>query len=167
MTGKIRLTKKSVQTKSFALKHGEQKKNWVVIDAEGVILGRLAAVVSQLLRGKHRATYTTSVDCGDHVIVINAEKVALTGRKMTDRPFYYHTGYAGGIKERTPAQILSGKYPERLIEKAVERMMPRGPLGRRQMGYLKVYKGPSHPHEAQAPVAIDFAAANPKNKRMK
>ena len=167
MAGKIRLTKKSVQTKSFALKHGEQKKKWIVIDADGVILGRLAAVVSQYLRGKHRATYTPSVDSGDHVIVINAEKVALTGRKMTDSVFYYHTGYPGGIKERTPAQILSGKYPERVIEKAVERMMPRGPLGRRQMGYLKVYKGSTHPHEAQAPVAVDFAVANPKNKRTK
>jgi large subunit ribosomal protein L13 len=166
MAGKIRLTKRSVQTKSFALKHGEQKKGWVVLDADGVILGRLAAKISQILRGKHRATYTPSVDCGDNVIVINAEKVKLTGRKMTDRPFFYHTGYAGGIKERTPQQILTGQHPERLIEKAVERMMPRGPLGRRQMTYLKVYAGPAHPHVAQSPVAIDFAAANPKNKRM-
>ncbi len=167
MSGKIRLSKRSVQTKSFALKHGEQKKNWVLFDAEGVILGRLAAAVAQILRGKHRATFTPSVDCGDHVIVINAEKVKLTGKKMTDKKFFYHTGYAGGIKERTPQQTLSGRFPERVIEKAVERMMPRGPLGRRQMGYLKVYKGAEHPHVAQSPVTINFAAANPKNKRVK
>lgn len=167
MSGKIRLTKRSVQTKSFALKHGEQKKNWVLFDAEGVILGRLAAAIAQILRGKNRATFTPSVDCGDHVIVINADKVKLTGKKMTDKTFFYHTGHPGGIKERTPQQILSGKFPERVIEKAVERMMPRGPLGRRQMGYLKVYKGAEHPHAAQSPVTINFAAANPKNKRVK
>ncbi|NTU77443.1 MAG: 50S ribosomal protein L13, partial [Alphaproteobacteria bacterium] len=141
MAGKIRLTKPSVQTKSFALKHGEQKKNWIIIDADGVILGRLAAKVAHLLRGKHRPTLTPSVDCGDNVIVINAEKVRLTGAKATDNMFFYHTGYPGGIKERAPAQILAGRFPERVIEKAVERMLPRGPLGRRQLGNLKVYKG--------------------------
>jgi large subunit ribosomal protein L13 len=167
MTGKIRLTKRSVQSKSLALKHGEQKKRWVVIDAEGVVLGRLAAVVATLLRGKHLTTFTPSVDCGDNVIIINAEKVRMTGNKMTDKEFYYHTGYPGGIKTRTRAQILAGRFPERVIEKAVERMMPRGPLGRRQMGNLKVYKGAEHPHAAQSPIVIDFAAANPKNKRVK
>ncbi|MDD3288076.1 MAG: 50S ribosomal protein L13 [Alphaproteobacteria bacterium] len=167
MAGKIRLTKRSVQTKSFALKTGEQKKKWFVIDADGVILGRLAAVVSQILRGKHRPTFTPSVDCGDFVIIVNAEKIRLTGKKMTDKEFNYHTGYVGGIKTRTPAQILAGHFPERVVEKAVERMMPRGPLGRHQMGNLKVYKGASHPHAAQSPEAIDIAARNPKNKRVK
>jgi large subunit ribosomal protein L13 len=165
MAGKIRLTKRSVQSKSFTLKPGEQKQPWVLFDAEGVILGRLAAAIALRLRGKHRATFTPSVDCGDNVIVINAEKVRMTGKKATDKEFYYHTGYPGGIKARTRANILAGRYPERVIEKAVERMMPGGPLGRRQMGHLKIYKGPEHPHAAQNPLAIDFAAANPKNKR--
>jgi len=165
MAGKTRLTKRSVQSKSFALKPGEQKQPWILFDAEGVILGRLAAVIAQHLRGKRRATFTPSIDCGDNVIVINAEKVRMTGKKATDKEFYYHTGYPGGIKGRTRAYTLASRYPERVIEKAVERMMPRGPLGRRQMSHLKVYKGPAHPHEAQNPVKIDFAAANPKNKR--
>jgi len=165
MAGKIRLTRRSVQTKSFALKHGEQKKHWLLVDADGVVLGRLAAKIASLLRGKHKAVFTPSVDCGDYVIVVNAEKVHLTGKKASDKKFYYHTGYPGGIKERTFGQILSGRFPERVIKKAVERMMPRGPLGKRQMGYLKVYKGPEHPHMAQNPEIINFAAANPKNKR--
>ncbi len=166
MAGKIRLTKRSVQTKSFALKVADVKKTWVLFDAEGVILGRLAAAIALRLRGKHRPNFTPSVDCGDNVIVINAEKVRLTGNKARDREFHYHTGYPGGIKTRTPAQILSGRFPERVIEKAVERMMPRGPLGRRQMTNLWVYKGAAHPHEAQKPQMIDFAAVNPKNKRV-
>jgi large subunit ribosomal protein L13 len=165
MAGKIRI-KPTVQTKSFALRHQDVKKGWVLLDADGVILGRLAASIATILRGKHRATFTPSVDCGDQVIVINAEKVKLTGKKMTDKTFFYHTGYPGGIKERTPEYILSSAHPERVIMKAVERMMPRGPLGRRQMTGLKVYKGATHPHEAQSPKAIDFAARNPKNKRV-
>ncbi|MDD3181226.1 MAG: 50S ribosomal protein L13 [Alphaproteobacteria bacterium] len=167
MAGKISLSKRSVQTKSFAAKHGEQEKNWVLFDADGVILGRLAAVIATTLRGKNKATFTPSVDCGDNVIVINAEKVAMTGKKATDKEFFYHTGYAGGIKGRTRAAILAGNYPERVIEKAVERMLPRGPLGRRQLGNLKVYAGVEHPHAAQTPTNIDFVAANPKNKRIK
>lgn len=164
MTGKIRVGR-SVQTKSFALKHGEQEKNWVVFDAQDVILGRLAAAIVGVLRGKNKATFTPSVDCGDFVIVINAEKVAMTGKKATDKKFFYHTGHPGGIKERTRAAILAGAHPERVIEKAVERMMPRGPLGRRQMGNLRVYAGAEHPHAAQNPVTIDFASAKAKNKR--
>ena len=167
MSGKIRLTKDSVQTKSFMMRHQDIKKDWVVLDADGVILGRLAAVIATMLRGKHRPTFTPSVDCGDHVIVINAEKVKMTGKKAEDKNFYYHTGYPGGIKERPRAKTLVGAHPERVIQKAVERMMPRGPLGRRQMGHLKVYKGAAHPHVAQNPKAIDFAARNPKNKRSK
>ncbi len=167
MSGKIRLNKKSVQTKTFELKHGERTKNWLVIDADGVILGRLAAAVAQLLRGKHLPTFTLSVDCGDNVIIINADKVRMTGKKMTEKEFHYHTGHPGGIKTRTRAQILAGRFPERVVEKAVERMLPRGPLGRRQLDNLKVYKGAEHPHAAQSPKTINFAAANPKNKRVK
>jgi large subunit ribosomal protein L13 len=166
MAGKIRI-KPTVQTKTFELRHQDIKKSWVVVDADGVILGRLAAGIATLLRGKHRPTFTPSVDCGDNVIVINAEKIRMTGKKAVEKPFYYHTGYPGGIKERTRAKILAGAHPERVIEKAVERMMPRGPLGRRQMGNLKVYSGTEHPHAAQNPAAIDFAARNPKNKRIK
>ena len=165
MTGLIRLSKRSVQTKTFELKPGERTKRWLVIDADGVILGRLAAVISKYLRGKHLATYTPSVDCGDNVIVINAEKVRMTGKKATEKEFFYHTGHPGGIKGRTRASILAGRFPERVIEKAVERMLPEGPLGTRQLGNLKVYKGAEHPHAAQNPVTVDFATANPKNKR--
>lgn len=164
MAAKIRI-KPSVQTKSFELRHQDVKKQWVVVDAKGVVLGRLAASIATLLRGKHRPTFTPSVDCGDNVIVINAEKVRMTGKKLDDKVFYYHTGFPGGIKERTRAFMLASAHPERVIEKAVERMMPRGPLGRRQMTNLKVYKGTEHPHVAQNPTAIDFAARNPKNKR--
>jgi large subunit ribosomal protein L13 len=164
MAGKIRI-RPHVQTKSYEMRHQDIDKKWVIIDADGVILGRLAATVATLLRGKHRPTFTPSVDCGDHVVIINAEKVKLTGRKGLDRPFYYHTGYPGGIKERKPAHILAGAHPERVIEKAVERMLPRGPLGRRQLGHLRVYKGKEHPHTAQNPTVIDFAARNPKKKR--
>jgi large subunit ribosomal protein L13 len=167
MAGKIRLSKPSAQTKSYAMRHQDIKKNWVLIDADGVVLGRLAAVVSQILRGKHRPTFTPSVDCGDNVIVINAEKVRITGHKAEDSIFYYHTGFPGGIKARTRAKMLAGNKPEFVIEKAVERMMPRGPLARRQLGHLKAYKGSTHPHEAQSPTVLDLAARNPKNKRAK
>ncbi len=167
MAGKISLTKRSVQSKSFAVKHGEQTKDWILFDADGVILGRLAAAIAMALRGKNKPTFTPSVDCGDNVIVINAEKVAMTGKKATDKEFFYHTGYTGGIKSRTRAAILADQYPERVIEKAVERMLPGGPLGRRQLGNLKVYAGTEHPHAAQSPTKIDFAVANPKNKRIK
>ncbi|MDR3424513.1 MAG: 50S ribosomal protein L13 [Alphaproteobacteria bacterium] len=164
MSGRIRVAK-SVQSTSFSLRHQDIKKQWVVVDADGVILGRLAASIATILRGKHRATFTPSVDCGDNVIVINAEKVKMTGHKAENKNFYYHTGHPGGIKARTRAHILAGEHPERVIEKAVERMMPRGPLGRRQMTNLKVYKGAEHPHAAQNPAMIDFAARNSKNKR--
>src|ERR1700679_4206753 len=138
MAAKIRI-RPHVQTKSFELRHQDVKKTWVVVDAEGVILGRLAAAIATMLRGKHRPTFTPSVDCGDNVIVVNAEKVHMTGKKLSEKVFFYHTGYPGGIKERTRDKILAGAHPERVIEKAVERMMPRGPLGRRQMGNLKAY----------------------------
>jgi large subunit ribosomal protein L13 len=140
-------------------------KKWVIVDADGLVLGRLASIVANRLRGKHKPTYTPHVDCGDNVIVVNAEKVRLTGSKLADKAFYWHTGYPGGVKERKVGQILSGKHPERVILKAVERMVPRGPLGRRQMANLRVYVGPEHPHAAQQPRPLDVAAMNAKNKR--
>lgn len=151
--------------KTLSLKPSEIEKKWLLIDADGLVLGRLASIIAMRLRGKHKPTFTPHMDCGDNIIVINAEKVKLTGNKRADKVFYWHTGYAGGIKQRTMSQILDGKYPERVIEKAVERMITRSPLGRRQMSNLRVYKGPSHPHEAQAPEVLDVAALNPKNKR--
>ncbi len=142
------------------------QKKWVLIDAEGVVLGRLATAVAMILRGKTKPTYTPSVDCGDNVVIINAEKVKLTGKKMTDKVFHYHTGFPGGVKERTMDFILGGRYPERVIMKAVERMLPKeSPLARTQLTNLRVYKGATHPHEAQNPTTIDFGKRNPKNKR--
>jgi large subunit ribosomal protein L13 len=151
--------------KTYSAKPAEISKKWVVVDAEGLVLGRLATQVAKILRGKHKPTYTPHMDCGDNVIVVNAGKVRLTGKKLSDKKFYWHTGYPGGIKERTIGQILSGKYPERVVLKAVERMVPRGPLGRQQMKNLRVYAGPEHPHEGQQPAALDVAAMNPKNRR--
>lgn len=152
-------------SKTTLTKPSEVKKNWILIDAEGVVLGRLASEIAKILRGKHKASFTPAVDCGDFVVVINAEKVHLTGNKMQDKTFYYHTGYPGGIKERKVGGILEGRFPERVITKAVERMIARGPLMRQQMTALKVYKGAEHPHAAQNPTTYDFAAKNPKNKR--
>ncbi len=151
--------------KTYSAKPSEVEAKWLVIDADGVVLGRLASEVAKLIRGKHKPTYTPHIDCGDHVVIINAEKVHLTGRKRENKVYYWHTGYPGGIKGRTAAKILDGAHPERVIEKAVERMVPRGPLGRDQMRKLRVYAGAEHPHEAQQPAVFDFASRNPKNKR--
>lgn len=151
--------------KTYSAKPAEVQKKWVLVDAEGVVLGRLASVLASRLRGKHLPTFTPHVDCGDNIIVINAEKVKLTGKKLADKVFHWHTGHPGGVKERTMAQRLGGRFPERVVIKAVERMITRGPLGRKQMGNLKVYAGPEHPHEAQKPEVLDVAGMNPKNKR--
>ncbi len=152
--------------KTYSAKPAEVKKDWVLIDADGVVLGRLAALIATRLRGKHKPGYTPHVDCGDNVIVVNAEKVKLTGRKRENEVFYWHTGHPGGIKGRTFAERLDGRFPERVLLKAVERMLPKeSPLARRQLGHLKVYKGNEHPHEAQTPATLDVAALNPKNKR--
>ncbi|ASY43300.1 MAG: 50S ribosomal protein L13 [Sphingobium sp.] len=140
------------------------EKKWVLIDAEGLVVGRLASTVANILRGKHKPSFTPHVDCGDNVIIINAGKVKFTGKKLTDKVYYKHTGYAGGIKETTPAKILEGRFPERVLEKAIERMIPRGPLGRQQMRNLRVFGGAEHPHEAQNPEVLDFASRNRKNK---
>ena len=149
---------------TFSQKPAEVVKKWVLIDAEGLVLGRLATIVANRLRGKHKATLTPHVDDGDNVVIINADKVVLTGKKYTDKVYYWHTGHPGGIKERTARQILEGRFPERVVEKAIERMIPRGPLGRRQMKNLRVYAGPNHQQEAQQPEVLDVAALNRKNK---
>jgi large subunit ribosomal protein L13 len=153
----------SEQTAS--LKPREIQKKWLLIDADGLVLGRLASLIAIRLKGKHKPSYTPHVDGGDNVIVINAEKVAITGNKAKQSLNRHYTGYPGGLKERTKGSILGGKNPERVIEKAVERMMPRGPLGRKMMGHLFAYKGSAHPHEAQQPEKLDVAAMNRKNKR--
>ncbi len=152
--------------KTFNLKPANVEKKWLLIDAEGLIVGRLASIIATRLRGKHKPTYTPNVDCGDNIIVVNAEKVVFTGNKMTDKKFYWHTGHPGGIKERTMDKIIGGKHPERVVLKAVERMLPKeSPLARQQMSNLRVYAGPDHPHEAQSPEVLDVAALNRKNSR--
>ena len=150
---------------TYSAKPAEVEKKWVLIDAKGLVVGRLATLVSMRLRGKHRPTYTPHVDDGDNVIIINAAKVVLTGRKRERKVYYHHTGFIGGIKERSAKSILEGRFPERVVEKAVERMIPRGPLGRVQMGNLRVYGGADHPHEAQSPEKLDVAKMNRKNMR--
>jgi large subunit ribosomal protein L13 len=148
---------------TISIRPEDVKKQWLLVDATDLVVGRLATVLANRLRGKHKASYTPHVDCGDNVVVINAGKVHFTGNKLEDKIFYWHTGYAGGIKERTMGQILSSKHPERVLIKAVERMVPRGPLGRQIMRNLKVYAGSDHPHEAQQPIVLDVAAMNSKN----
>lgn len=149
--------------KTYSAKPAEIEKKWVVIDADGLVVGRLAALIASRLRGKHKPSYTPHVDCGDNVIVVNADKVALTGRKLTGKVYYRHTGYPGGIKETTPQKILAGKDPTRVVQLAVKRMLPDGPLARKQFSNLHVYAGAEHPHAAQKPEALDIAALNPKN----
>ncbi len=152
--------------KTYSAKPSDIERAWFVVDAEGAVLGRLASVVAMRLRGKHKPMFTPHMDCGDHVVVINAEKVKLTGRSKREKKIYYrHTGYPGGIKSRSAGQILDGKHPERVVIKAVERMISRNPLGRRQMRKLHVYAGPDHPHEAQKPEVLDLSALNSKNTR--
>src|ERR1700674_3520293 len=151
--------------KTYSAKTAEVEKKWVLLDGTGLIVGRLASIVALRLRGKHKPTYTPHVDCGDNVIVVNAEKVVLTGRKVQQKVYHHHTGYIGGIKERTAKSILEGRFPERIVEKAVERMLPRGPLARVQLGNLRVYAGPDHPHAAQNPQTLDIASLNRKNAR--
>ena len=142
--------------KTYSATPADIDKKWILIDAEGVVLGRLASIVATRLRGKHKASFTPNMDMGDNVIIINADKVQLTGKKR-DKPNYWHTGYPGGIKSRTADKILDGKHPERVLQKAVERMLPRGPLARKQLKNLKVYAGPEHPHEAQNPMKLDVS----------
>jgi len=151
--------------KTHSTKTADIEKQWVVIDAAGLVVGRLASVIALRLRGKHKPTFTPHMDDGDNIVVVNADKVVFTGRKKEQKVYFHHTGYPGGIKERTAKFILDGRFPERVVEKAVERMLPRCPLGRKQLGNLRVYKGAEHPHEAQAPVSLDVAGMNAKNAR--
>ena len=150
---------------TYSAKAADIEKKWVLIDAKGLVVGRLASIVALRLRGKHKPTYTPHVDDGDNVVIINADKVVLTGRKREQKVYHHHTGYIGGIKERTAKYILESRFPERVVEKAVQRMLPHGPLGRKQFGNLRVYKGAEHPHAAQNPVKLDIASMNRKNVR--
>jgi len=150
--------------KTYSAKPAEVTKKWVLIDAKGLVVGRLATLVAMRLRGKHLPTYTPHVDCGDNVVIINAAHVVLTGRKRDNKVYYKHTGFIGGIKERTAKSILEGRFPERVVEKAIERMIPRGPLGRDQMRALHLYNGTEHPHGGQNPEVLDVASMNRKNK---
>ncbi len=151
--------------KTYTAKPSEIKRNWWLIDAENLVVGRAATIIANILRGKHKATFTPNLDCGDHVVVINADKVKFTGKKYQDKRYYKHTGHPGGIKETNPRQVLEGKFPERVLEYAVSHMMSRGPLQRDVMTKLHIYKGDTHPHQAQNPQVLDIAAKNRKNKK--
>ena len=153
------------EMKTFSIKKSQIEKNWQLIDAEGLVVGRLASIIALRLRGKHKPEFTPNQDCGDNIVVVNADKVVFTGNKMKDKIFYWHTGHPGGIKERTMEKIIKGNHPERVLIKAVERMITRNPLGRQQMSNLHVYAGPEHPHTAQQPEVLDVAAMNRKNSR--
>ena len=158
---------KALSKVTRSIKPAEVEKKWHLIDAEGLVVGRLAVIIANHLRGKHKPSFTPHVDCGDHVIVVNAGKVAFTGNKRDEKTYYKHTGYAGGLKEVTADKVLDGRFPERVLEKAVERMIPRGPLGRQQMRALHLYAGAEHPHGGTQPVALDVASLNRKNKAAK
>ncbi|AKH43303.1 large subunit ribosomal protein L13 [Altererythrobacter atlanticus] len=155
---------KALSKQTRSIKPAEVEKKWHLIDAEGLVVGRLATIVANILRGKNKPSFTPHVDCGDHVIVINADKVRFTGKKRQEKTYYKHTGYAGGIKGVTADKVLDGRFPERVLEKAVERMIPRGPLGRQQMKALHLYAGTEHPHDGQKPEVLDVASMNRKNK---
>lgn len=151
--------------KTFTATPADIDKKWILIDAEGIVLGRLATIVAMRLRGKHKPSFTPHMDMGDNVIIINAEKVQMTGKKRDDKRYYWHTGHPGGIKHRTARQVLEGAHPERVVEKAVQRMLPGGKLSRQQMTNLRIYAGAAHPHEAQQPAVLDLKPLNPKNTR--
>lgn len=153
--------------KTYSAKPSEIEKQWILIDAEDLVVGRLASVIASRLRGKHKPTFTPHMDMGDNIVVINADKVKLTGRKLDQSKFYWHTGYPGGIKDRTARELLEGRFPQRVLENAVRRMMPGGPLTRAQLKNLRVYAGTEHPHEAQQPVKLDVAGMNTKNVKVK
>src|SRR4249919_3782370 len=158
---------KALMKTTKSIKPAEVEKKWHLIDAENLVVGRVATIIANILRGKHKPSFTPHVDCGDHVVVVNADKVRFTGNKLKQKIYYKHTGYAGGIKGVTAGKVLEGRFPERVLEKAVERMIPRGPLGRQQMKNLRVYAGTEHPHVAQQPETLDVASLNRKNKAAK
>ncbi len=151
--------------RTFSTKPRDINKKWIVIDAEGIVLGRLASIVAVRLRGKHKAIFTPHLDTGDNVIIVNADKIQLTGRKRDEKTYYWHTGYPGGIRARTARQILEGKQPEKIVLKAIQRMLPKNKLARKLMANLRVYCGPMHPHQGQNPAPLDIASINPKNTR--
>ena len=151
--------------KTYTAKPADIQKKWILIDAEGVVLGRLASLVAMRLRGKHKSSFTPHMDMGDNVIIINAEKIQMTGKKRTDKIYYWHTGHPGGIKQRTAGEILEGAHPERVLTKAIQRMLPGGPLSRQQMTNLRIYAGTDHGHEAQNPEVVDVKSMNSKNTR--
>lgn len=152
--------------KTYSAKMADIEKKWILIDAENMVVGRLASLIAMRLRGKHLSYYTPHIDCGDHIVVINAGKVKFTGNKRVDKIYYRHTGYPGGIKQTTPEEILNGKYPERVLHLAVKRMLPRGSLARQQLSNLRIYAGAEHPHLAQSPELLPLAEANVKNMRI-
>ena len=156
---------KALSKQTRSIKPAEVEKNWHLIDADGLVVGRLAVIIANLLRGKHKPSFTPHVDCGDHVVVINADKVKFTGNKLADKKYYHHTGHPGGIKERIAGKILAGRFPERVLEKAVERMLPKTKLGRQQLTHLRVYAGAEHRQEAQQPEVLDVKSLNSKNTR--
>ncbi len=151
--------------KTYSATEADIEKKWILVDAEGLVVGRLASIVAARLRGKHKPTFTPHMDCGDNVIVVNADKAVLTGNKLDNKKYHWHTGYPGGIKERTARKIIEGRFPERVVQKAIERMMPGGPLTRKQLKNLRVYAGNEHPHDAQQPEKLDIASLNSKNAR--
>ncbi len=153
-------------TKTYVAKPSEIEKKWWLIDAENLVLGRVSTIVANILRGKHKATFTPNIDCGDYVVIVNAEKVKLTGKKMADKTYYRHTGHPGGIKSQNPRQIIEGSFPERVLENAITKMMSRGPLSRDILGKLYIYKGAEHPHHGQNPQKIDIASKNRKNVKI-
>lgn len=155
---------KAISKQTRSIKPAEVEKKWHIIDADGLVTGRVASIIANILRGKHKPSFTPHVDCGDHVIVINVDKIRFTGNKAETKIYYKHTGHPGGIKETSPAKILEGRFPERVLEKAVFRMIPRGPLGRDQMRALHLYSGTEHPHDGQSPQVLDVASMNRKNK---
>lgn len=156
---------KRIKMKTFTLSAKNIEKKWHLIDATDLVVGRLASHLANILRGKHKPEFSPNLDCGDHVVIINAEKIKFTGNKLKDKIYYWHTGHPGGIKQRTMGQILEGKFPDRVLRKAVQRMIPKGPLGRQQLKHLHIYTGSEHPHAAQQPAPMDFGAMNRKNKK--
>ncbi|MDA9817856.1 50S ribosomal protein L13 [Flavobacteriaceae bacterium] len=151
--------------KTYSAKPSDITRKWFIIDAENLVLGRVSVIVANILRGKHKAIFTPHMDCGDNVIVINAEKIALTGKKLKNKIHYWHTGYPGGLKQRTASQIIEGKFPERLLRLSIERMISRNPLGRQVLKKLHIFKGSEHPHQAQKPEVLDIASINRKNSK--
>lgn len=151
--------------KTYVAKPSEIKRAWWLIDAQDLVVGRVASIIAKILRGKHKPTFTPNLDCGDHVVVINADKIKFTGKKLADKIYYWHTGHPGGIKQRTARQVMEGNFPERVLENAVAKMISRGPLQRDVMVKLHIYKGPDHTHQGQNPQILDIAAMNRKNKK--